>query len=227
MPAEPEELDPTPTGERRHAAGTEKSASAGDGGLAQAPKVQGSGRSQRSPRPRIPPRLPPDAASPALPAGSSGLAVATDGVLLRYNVDQREWERLTGPTPVSRSDRLLCLSPFRATVTLGKIPLMLVGETEIRILSQSSDKVPAIELIQGRLLVRNPPSSSLKVGFSDRTVTLEVSPSSTRRAREDGSSRVRADRQSGPPSGHLLHPGRGGVVRRPETGIADGIRRRS
>ena len=48
---------------------------------------------------------------------------------------------------------------------------MLVAETEIRILSQSSDKVPAIELIQGRLLVRNPPSGSLKVGFSDRSVT--------------------------------------------------------
>ena len=55
---------------------------------------------------------------------------------------------------------------------------MLVGETEIRILSQSSDKVPAIELIQGRLLVRNPPAGSLKVGFSDRNVTLEVTPSS-------------------------------------------------
>ena len=54
---------------------------------------------------------------------------------------------------------------------------MLVGETEVRILSQSSDKVPAIELIQGRLLVRNPPAGSLKVGFSDRSVTVEVAPS--------------------------------------------------
>jgi len=119
------------------------------------------------------------AAPRTLPSESSGLAETAGGILLRYNVDQREWVRLTGPTAVSRTDRLLCLSPFRATLTLGKVPSVLLGETEVRILSQSTDKVPAIELTLGRLLLRHPPSGSLKVGFSGRTVTLEVSPASS------------------------------------------------
>ena len=58
---------------------------------------------------------------------------------------------------------LLCLSPFRATITLGKIPLLLVGETEmtdsLAIVGQDardradsgppSRAEPAIELAQG------------------------------------------------------------------------------
>ena len=116
-------------------------------------------------------------ATPALPAGASGLADGAGGVLLRYNADEREWVRLTGPTPLARSDRLLCLSPFRAKLTLGKIPIELVAETEVRVLSQSSDKVPALELVQGRLLVRNSPTGSLKVGFADRNATVELTPS--------------------------------------------------
>jgi hypothetical protein len=114
-----------------------------------------------------------------LPADSSGIAEADGVVLLRYNNDQREWDRLVGSTSLLKSDRLLCLSPFRVMVNLGKIPVVLTGETEVRILSRLSDKVPAIELINGRLVLRNPPAGSLKVGFSDRTVTLDLAPSSS------------------------------------------------
>ncbi len=115
----------------------------------------------------------PEPAAPATPA----MATAPDGVLLRYNNDQREWDRLVEATPVNRSDRLLCLSPFRATVTFGKIPVILVDETEVRILSQPTDKVPAIELIQGHLLLRNTPAGSLKVGFGGKSLTIDVAPS--------------------------------------------------
>jgi hypothetical protein len=179
MPAAPEEVDGAPADPAR-AIGTEKSASAGVGvgDVAHAPKSKEAVEAKASKTG--------DSASGAsgpasvkLPAGSSGLAATDGGVLLRYNVDQREWERLTGTAPVSRSDRLLCLSPFRATVTLGTFALVMVGETEIRILSHSSDKIPAVELIQGRLLVRNPPAGTLKVGFSDRSVTEEFAPSSS------------------------------------------------
>ena len=161
-----------------HAPGMEKSTDAGTGDVAHAAK------SKEAVEPKATKTVssPSGAAVPAsvkVPAGSSGLAATDGGVLLRYNVDQREWERLTGATPVNRSDRLLCLSPFRATVTLGEFTLMMLGETEIRILSQSTDKLPAIELIQGRLLVRNPPAGSLKVGFADRSVTVELASSSS------------------------------------------------
>jgi len=116
-----------------------------------------------------------DAASaPAVPSGSSGLAEKTEGVLLRYNTKQREWERLTEATPLDRPDRLLCLAPFRASITLGKTRMTLVGETEVRILSLPSDPVPALELVQGRLLVRQSASGNLKVVVSDRTASLEI-----------------------------------------------------
>jgi hypothetical protein len=61
-------------------------------------------------------------------------------------------------------------------MSLGKIRVTLVGETEIRILSLSSDSVPALELVQGRLLIRQPASNALKIVFADRAVSLEMSP---------------------------------------------------
>ena len=95
---------------------------------------------------------------------------------MRYNPDDREWVRLTGPTSLNRTDRLLCLAPCRAVISIGKLRLSLLGETEIRLLSQSSDKIPAIELVQGRALLRQAPAGSLKVVFAERIVTLELSP---------------------------------------------------
>jgi len=108
--------------------------------------------------------------------GSAGLAEPLDGILLRYNSDDREWVRLHSPTPLSRSDRLLCLAPSRALISFGKLQFTMLGETEIRVLTQLSDKVPAIELLQGRILLRQSPTGSLKVVFSERTVTLDLSP---------------------------------------------------
>jgi hypothetical protein len=112
--------------------------------------------------------------SPAPPAGSAGLASAPDGILLRYNPDQREWVRLVQPTPVAASTRLLCLAPFEATLTMGKLPIVMLGGTEVRILPQSTDARPAIELVQGRLLLLKHPAGVLKVGLSERTATLDV-----------------------------------------------------
>jgi len=112
---------------------------------------------------------------PAAPVGSVGSAAAPDGILLRYNPDQRIWERLKGATPLVPSNRLLCLAPCRATVTLGKMQIVLVGESEVRILPQSTVAAPALELMQGRILLPPQAPGSLKVGFSERTVTLESS----------------------------------------------------
>ncbi len=112
--------------------------------------------------------------TPAVPAGSAGLAAAPEGVLLRYNSDSREWERLTGPTPLAASNRLLCLIPSRAAVEVGKTQVVMVGESEIRILPQSSNAAPAIELTQGRLLFHPDAAGSLKVGLTDRIITLNL-----------------------------------------------------
>src|SRR5262249_38068090 len=111
---------------------------------------------------------------PTVPAGVAGLAEKPDGILLRYNDDRREWDRLDKETPMKVSDRILGLEPFRASIDVGKVRLVLVRETEIRILSQPSDPVPAIELLQGRIAVRQPGSDALKVVFAKQPVTLEM-----------------------------------------------------
>jgi hypothetical protein len=118
-------------------------------------------------------------AVPSVPSGSSGMAEKTNGILLRYNTENREWDRLTAATPLNRSDRLLCLTPFRASITMAKIRITLVAETEIRILSAPSDRVPAVELVHGQCLIRQPGSSALKVAFANRSVTLDMPPEST------------------------------------------------
>ncbi len=114
-----------------------------------------------------------------VPAGASGLADAVDGILLRYDTDQRDWTRLVAATALARSDRLLCLSPFRAPITLGKTRITLVGQTEIRILSQPANDVPSIELAFGRVLLRESHACSLKVVFAARTLTLAIEPDSS------------------------------------------------
>jgi hypothetical protein len=119
-------------------------------------------------------RKEPDVAKAVAPTGSAGMAAAPEGILLRYNTDSREWERLTGPTPLSVGNRLLCLIPSRATITIGKLQFIMLGESEIRILPQSTDQSPAVELMQGRLLFRPDATGTLKVGLGDRLVTLEV-----------------------------------------------------
>jgi hypothetical protein len=116
---------------------------------------------------------------PAVPSGSAGLAEKADGLFLRYNTDKREWDRLSGATNLNRSDRLLCLTPFRSSITMGKMRITLVGETEVRIVSSGNDTVPALELVQGRLLIHQVEPNTLKVVFSNRTASLELAPEST------------------------------------------------
>jgi hypothetical protein len=136
---------------------------------ADAGRVVASKDSTAASRPKEPAPL------PAVPAGAPGIAEEPDGILLRYDPDKRDWIRLLKATPLAQFDRLLCLAPFRATIALSKTRIILVGETEVRILSQATDKMPALELVQGRLLVRQPDSTSFKIGPSERAVTLEAS----------------------------------------------------
>jgi hypothetical protein len=109
-----------------------------------------------------------------VPAGSAGIAAAPEGILLRFNADSRTWERLTAATPLAVSTRLLCLFPTRTAVMVGKTQVEMLGECELRVLPQSTDQAPAVELAQGWLLVRPESTCTLKVGLGDRLVTVEV-----------------------------------------------------
>ena len=116
-----------------------------------------------------------------IPEGSAGLADKSDGILLRYNLEKREWERLLKDTPLKPGDRILCLDPFRAWIDLGKIRIGMVGETEVRVLSPGADQVPVIEIVAG-------PHPGPRAGVEDaqgrlRQAVADPGPGSRHRAR--------------------------------------------
>ena len=159
-----------------------------------------------------------------VPAGSAGIAAAPEGVLLRYNSDSRNWERLTGPTPLAASTRLLCLYPSKATITIGKTQVVMIGECEIRILPQSTDQAPAIELTQGWLVFRPESSGTLKVGLGDRLITLEMPQNGCRCTRAIGPLGVRAAGEPGAATAHTRRFGRGLGECRRQAGNAEPAR---
>lgn len=109
-----------------------------------------------------------------IPQGAVGVAAKIDGMLLRYDVDKREWERLAEGAALNASDRLLVLDPFRAVVATGKSTIDLLGNTEIQLLQKNAADEPVIGLLHGRVVVE--PSSSPAVVhcvFTGRTIDLE------------------------------------------------------
>src|SRR5262249_47909557 len=93
--------------------------------------------------------------------------------------DQRVWERLKVDTPLLPANRILCLAPFRGTLALGKVQIVMLSEAEVRVLPQSTAAAPAIEVLQGRILLPAQPPGSLRVGFGDRTVNVDESETSS------------------------------------------------
>jgi hypothetical protein len=110
-----------------------------------------------------------------VPAGAVGVVETAKGILLRYNADRREWERIGERTTLATGDRILCLSPFRARVLIAKVPIVLVGETHVRVLSKAAGEAPAFELVEGRALLEGSiPAGSVKVDFGGQTLTIET-----------------------------------------------------
>ena len=117
---------------------------------------------------------PSKAASPReTPGGFVGVVDKADGLLLRLNPEKREWERLSEGNPLGTSDRLLCLAPFQARIIVATTPMTLIGETQIRLVSKTAKETPALELIEGRVVLDGPaPSETVKVEFSGHTLVL-------------------------------------------------------
>jgi hypothetical protein len=115
----------------------------------------------------------------AAPVGSAARVGTGDGIVLRFNAAEREWERLKPSAPLARSDRVLCLAPFRTQLALGKARVDMIGDSEVRILSQAADPAPAVELIYGRVVLHVPSSSAIKLGLTDKAATLEATGDTT------------------------------------------------
>lgn len=109
------------------------------------------------------------------PPGSIGLARKPAGVLLRYNPERREWERLISDAPLHEQDRLLSLAPFRATIELGKGEADLVGETEVWTSGSLPTEPLHINLVQGRLAL-TVPQGGAKFEIKAGTKSLLIEP---------------------------------------------------
>jgi hypothetical protein len=120
------------------------------------------------------------AAKPELPPGVIATTEMTDGILLRYNTDAREWEQLVEPTPLRPQDRLLSLDPFRCRLAFGsaKMDKMdLVGETEIVLGSAPPNQSARFQLAQGRVVLRGGTSGMpFEVQFAGKSILITPPP---------------------------------------------------
>jgi serine/threonine protein kinase/formylglycine-generating enzyme required for sulfatase activity len=116
----------------------------------------------------------PNNATVVAPARSAGLAAVPEGILLRYDPELRKWKRLTESTALAPGSRLLCLTGSRVAIAFGHSRLVMLAESEIHILPQSTDAAPVVELLQGRLLVHSGTPASLDVGPSDRLIKVSL-----------------------------------------------------
>jgi hypothetical protein len=118
-------------------------------------------------------------ASTALTKGAAGAVELPEGVVLRFNSDQKVWERLTSASSLARGDRILCLAPFQAKLELNKTKLVLEGDTEIRVAAQAAAQPPALELVHGRVRVQQPGSTTLELLIVSRKLSVAAADDST------------------------------------------------
>jgi hypothetical protein len=109
-----------------------------------------------------------------IPAGAVGVVHHTGGVLLRFNNEKREWERIAEGTALGTGDHLICLAPFQARVVLGKAVVRLIGETQVRVLTKGPGESPAFELLVGRAVIDGLEATGpIRVDASGQSLVLE------------------------------------------------------
>jgi hypothetical protein len=117
------------------------------------------------------------AVNPDMPPGVVATAEKSDGVVLRYNTDRREWEQLVQPTPLRSQDRILSLDPFRSRLALGSAGMDLVGETEIVLNSAPPNESARFQLAQGRVVLHGGSSGlPFEVQFAGKNILITPPP---------------------------------------------------
>jgi hypothetical protein len=113
------------------------------------------------------------AANPGLAPGMVGMTQKTEGVLLRYLPESRDWEQLIEPTPLNVQDRLLSLDPFRTALAIGSARVDLVGETEIILGAAAANQAGRFELRQGRVALQGTsPAAPYNVLVDGRAIQI-------------------------------------------------------
>jgi serine/threonine protein kinase len=112
-----------------------------------------------------------------LPPGVIATTEKADGILLRYNNDSRQWERLVEPTPLRPQERLLSLDPFRSRVALGYAKLDLVRETEVVLGSAPPNESGRFQLAQGQVVLRGGSSGlPFEIQFGGKSILIMPPP---------------------------------------------------
>jgi hypothetical protein len=108
-----------------------------------------------------------------LPPGMVGMTEKSDGVLLRYVPDLREWAQVVEPTPLKSQDRILGLDPFRSTLVLGTAKVDLVGETEVWIGQAPPGEAARFQLAQGRVVLHgSSPALPFEIQFAGKNIRI-------------------------------------------------------
>ena len=115
-----------------------------------------------------------------VPAGAVGLARKPAGLLLRFNSERRDWDRVTEATPLREQDRLLSLAPFRSVVEIGTADIDMVGETEIWARGTMPTHAARFSLAQGRIVLHaTTPSLPFELQNNGKAVTITPPPGAT------------------------------------------------
>lgn len=93
---------------------------------------------------------PAPAAEPA-PAGGPSEVASADGLVLRWNPENRGWDLLAEGSPLRTDDRLVGLAPFRSALKVDGLDVVLVGPTEVRLQPPGTGRVPRLDLVWGRV----------------------------------------------------------------------------
>jgi len=114
----------------------------------------------------------PDAA--ALPAGAEGVVGKGSFLLLRYSAMDRVWSRLAEGATLRDGDRIVNLAPSLAPVRVGTASLMLVGDTEVKVLAPAASS-SRFELVRGQARVAGGETKeSITVVCDSGAVTLAI-----------------------------------------------------
>ncbi|WP_165227418.1 HEAT repeat domain-containing protein [Aquisphaera insulae] len=109
----------------------------------------------------------------AVPPGAIGVVEKSDGLLLRFDADKQSWEKLAAGASLNGGDRVLCLAPFRSRLVIGKSPVTLLGETEIRLTGKAVADPVSLDLAEGKVVVEpGEGATPLRVEFAGHTATI-------------------------------------------------------
>jgi hypothetical protein len=104
-----------------------------------------------------------------LPPEALGQTDAEALFLLRWNPDAAGWERIGANVPLLAGQRILNLNPYRTPIQVGPHRIDLVGETDLRLGRPADDGAPRVELLRGRLVLRESsvPTQGIDIALGD------------------------------------------------------------